>query len=68
MGRKPSHYSVYDRRTDQPILVYATMKECLEIIGLTTATFYSYLTFTRNGKHKRRYDIYKDEEDEEDGK
>ena len=68
MGRKAKYYSVYDRHTDQPIIIHGTRLECMETTGLTMATFYSYVTHTRTGNHKRRYDIYPDEEDEEDGK
>ena len=68
MGRRMKHYSVYDRHTDQPILIHATRLECMGITGISLSTFYSYVTHTRTGKHKRRYEIYPDEEDdEEDG-
>ena len=34
-------YSVYDRRTDQPVIIYATARECAAAMGLTEMSFYS---------------------------
>lgn len=69
MARGPyKHYSVYDRRTDEPVVIYGTAQECMEILGVTLNTFYIYVTRTRKGFGKRKYDIYVDDPEEgEDG-
>lgn len=60
-------YSVYDKKTDMPVIVYATAKECAEAMGVCLCSFYRYLTRLREGKiHTRKWDIYEDEEDLED--
>lgn len=61
------YYSVYNRHTDQPVIVHARAKECMAAVGLTPASFYSYVTRTRKGVEKGRYEIFVDEEDDEDG-
>lgn len=59
-------YSVYERKTDRPIVIHGTAKECMEATGLTWRTFYSYVSRTKNGITRGRYEIYADEDDEED--
>ena len=50
MGRGPyRHYSVYNRKTDEPIVIYGTSIECAKVMGVTMTTFYIYVTRTRNG-------------------
>ena len=67
MGMIPRHYySVYKRRTDEPVIIHAKAPECLEATGLTKSSFYSYVTWTRYGSRKRKYLIYVDDPDEED--
>lgn len=69
MGMSPhNYYSVYNRRTDQPVIIHGMARECIAATGLTSSTFYTYVTHTRqNSKKKRKYDIFVDEEDDEDG-
>lgn len=61
------YYSVYNRHTDLPVYVHGTRDECRAAAGLTVSSFYSYVTRTRRGQEKGKYEIYVDEEDLEDG-
>ena len=67
MIRTPyKHYSVYERKTDKPVLIYGTARECVEVMGVTMNTFYIYVTRTNKGIKKRKYDIYVDDPEEDD--
>lgn len=63
------YYSVYNRHTDEPVIIHGTTPECMAATGLTKRSFYIYVTRTRQNAKKGKYDIYVDdpEEDEEDG-
>lgn len=63
MARK---YSVYNRRTDQPIVIHATAAECSEALGIEVRTFYKQITRTRQGMPPKKYEIFTDDEDEDD--
>ena len=61
------YYSVYEHETDKPIAIYRTAQECMKIMGVTRDTFYTYVTrFNKNYKN-RKYDIYVDDQEDEDG-
>jgi hypothetical protein len=61
------YYSVYDRKTDTPVFIHGTARECAKAMGVTRNSFYCYMTRNRRGE-PCRYDIYVDDkEDEEDG-
>lgn len=68
MGSKPrNYYSVYNRRTDQPVIIHGMARECMAATGLKSRSFYNYVTRTRhNCQRGRKYDIFVDEEDDED--
>lgn len=57
-------YSVYNRKTDEPVVIYGTALECVKILGITLNTFYIYVTRTNKGIKKRKYDIYVDDPEE----
>lgn len=63
--RQYKHYSVYERRTDRPIMIHGTAAECIKATGLTPPTFYSYISKTKSGTTKRRYDVYVDDDEED---
>ena len=46
-------YTVYDNRTDFPIIVGGTAKECAEAMHRTVGSFYSTVTKARTGQNKR---------------
>ncbi len=60
-------YSVYDRRTDQPVIIYATARERAAAMGLTEMSFYSvYSRQKNNGKVSMKWEIFEDEKEEND--
>lgn len=63
------YYSVYDRKTDQPVIIHGTAPECAKAMGVTRNTFYHYVTRNNTGFMPCKYEIFVDdpEEDEEDG-
>lgn len=66
MAKSPyKYYSAYDRKTDMPVVVHGSTGECLRILGIARATFYSYVSHTKNGTRKCKYEIYVDEEEEQ---
>lgn len=70
MVRSPyKYYSVYKRRTDEPVVIHMSAQECIKVMGVTISTFYIYVTRTSQGLGKRKYDVYVDdrEEVEDDG-
>lgn len=60
-------YSVYDNKTDFPIIVDATAEECAKILKRTKKNFYCLVNKTRRGKNNKYTIMYRfvDEEDEE---
>jgi hypothetical protein len=67
MTRGPGkHYSVYRRKTDEPVVIYGTIPECMAIMGVTRNTFYTYVTRTNKNYPNRRYDIYVDDPEEDE--
>ena len=67
MACKPyKFYSVYDRDTDLPVIIHANAKEVQEQLGISAQTFYTYVSHTRNGTRKNKYEIYLDDQEEED--
>ena len=62
-------YSIYDVRTDLPIVINATIPQCAKALGLTIGSFYSMASRQKNGRgrdgSKRKYRIVREEEDGE---
>lgn len=58
------YYSVYRRKTDMPVIIHARSSECQRVIGVSQSTFYCYVTHTRNGTRKCKYEILVDEDDD----
>ena len=46
-------YSVWNNRTDEPIIIDGEAKECAKAMNLTLASFYSAITNARSGKVKK---------------
>ena len=62
------HYSVYERTTDKPIVIYGTPEECAKALGITRDSFYTKVAKARNGSRiPRKYEIFEDKEDDNDG-
>ena len=57
------HYSVYERKTDKPIVIYGTPTECAKALGITRSSFYCKIARQRSGMHQpQKYEIFEDEE------
>ena len=69
IDNRQKRYSVYHTKTDMPLIIYGTSKECAEAMGITVNSFYRYIIRTRQGKIKaHKWLVYEDEvEDLEDG-
>ena len=62
-------YSVYHRKTEQPLVIYGTSKECAKAMGIKVNSFYRYIVRMRQGKIQlRKWLVYEDEVEEEDEK
>ena len=61
MGKSTRYrYSVYYTKTEMPLVIYGTAKECAAAMGITKCAFHKYLS--RGGKHKtRKWMVYRDE-------
>ena len=62
------HYSVYERTTDKPIVIYGTPEECAKALGISRDSFYSKVAKARSGSRKPvKYEIFEDKENDDDG-
>lgn len=57
-------YSVYDRRTEMPIVIYGTAEECAKAMKIEKKSFYSYILRSRRGYKLRRYEVFEDDTEE----
>lgn len=56
-------YSVYDAKTDVPLIIYANSRDCAKAMGVTLNSFHRYMVRMRQGKIKlRKWAIYEDGE------
>lgn len=58
------NYTVYDNKTDFPIIVGGSAKECAAAMGITVESFYCAVDRCRKGLNKR-WTILSEWEDEE---
>ena len=58
-------YSVYNRRTDMPIVIYGTAKECAKALGIDLRSFQKQASRCRHGRPVQKYEIFEDEEDDD---
>lgn len=64
MGKR---YSVYERATDKPVMIFGTPEECARALGITRDSFYSKVAKARSGSRKPvKYEIFEDKEDDDD--
>ena len=67
MGRT-RRYSVYHQKTEQPLIIYATARQCADAMGIKRNSFYRYIVRMRGGKIQlRKWAVYEDEMGDEDG-
>lgn len=57
------NYTVYDNRTDFPIIVGGSARACAKAMGITLESFYNAVDRSRKGKNKR-WTILSEWEDE----
>lgn len=62
--RERQRYTVYDNRTDLPVIVCGLAEECASAMGVVVSTFYSYLSPSRKWRGER-WTVIKDEKCEE---
>ena len=59
-------YSVYHVKTELPLIIYGTSKECARAMGVTMNTFYRHVMQTRDEKTTpAKWLVYDDGEDED---
>ena len=58
-------YSIYDTKTDLPIVIDATAEECARVLKRSVDSFYCLVSRVRKGKNKR-YEVLRRFIDEED--
>ena len=65
-GRKNSThacYTVYDRRTDLPVIIGGTVQECAAAMKISPVSFHPIYTKLKNGNKKatRKWEIFRDD-------
>ena len=58
-------YSIYDAKTDLPIVIDATAEECARVLKRSVDSFYCLVSRVRKGKIKR-YEVLRRFTDEEE--
>ena len=62
--KERQRYTVYDNRTDLPVIVCGLAEECADAMGVVVSTFYSYLSPSRKWRGER-WTVIKEEKCEE---
>ena len=63
MNTKKHYYSVYNAKTDMPVMIHGTAEECAKCMGVKNAqAFYETKFHVKNGSNKR-WVILEDEDD-----
>lgn len=57
MSRWKRLYTVYDNKTDFPVVVDGTSEECARAMGIAFRTFQSYVSLAKKGKQPKRWEI-----------
>lgn len=65
---KRHKYSVYSKKTGQPVIIFGTADECAAAMGLCSrGGFYTTYTKLKNGTiTSEKWEIYRDDEDDLD--
>lgn len=69
LSSNPTRYTVYNRRTDLPVIIGGTARQCAAAMGITYGSFHTTYTKLKNGHKKasRKCEIFRDDpEDMED--
>lgn len=62
------YYTVYDRRTDFPVIIGGTARECAAAMKISLGSFHTIYTKLKNGNKKatRKWEIFRDDPMEEE--
>jgi len=60
-------YSVYDAKSDLPVIVYGTSTECAKAMGITRNSFFRYICRMKSGIRLRKWLVYEDEKEDDNG-
>lgn len=63
-GKPTRRYSVYERGTDRPIVIYGLTHECAEAMGISVDSFYKAVHRQRHGEPIKKYEIFEDDFEE----
>jgi hypothetical protein len=58
-------YSVYERGTDRPIIIYGTAVECAEALGISRDGFFKLLWRQRHSNTPKSIEIFEDDDEED---
>lgn len=60
--KKHNRYTVYRRKTDMPVMICGTARECAKAMGVTVPSFYSIYSRFRNGRPEcgAKWEIFPD--------
>lgn len=53
VGRPPLLYTVYNNKTDMPVIIDGTAEQTAKAMGISFSTFYSAVTLARKGKIRK---------------
>lgn len=60
-------YTVYNKKTDMPVCIGCTVKECAKAMGIKEGSFRTIYSLVKNGKRKtKKWEILSDDEFDED--
>lgn len=63
LGKNPVRYTVYNRRTDFPVIIGGTARECAAAMKISLGSFHSIYTKLKNGSKQasRKWEIFRDD-------
>ena len=61
-----NRYSVYERGTDRPLMIWGSARQCAEALGVNVHSFYRYISRAREGQPIKKLEIIIHTEKEED--
>ena len=66
LSSNPTCYTVYDRRTDLPVIIGGTARECAAAMKIKFSSFHGIYTKLKNGNQKasRKWEIFRDDPEE----
>lgn len=58
-----NYYTVYNRRTDLPVIIGGTARECAAAMKISIGSFYTIYTKlkNRNNRSTRKWEIFRDD-------